>query len=258
MQHSADQRNITILDLMILTICCLAFFSGGLIKGVVGMGLPLTSVALMTQVVDLRIAVPLLVIPILATNFFQAIRGGNARLIISQYWSLIVTACVFTFAGVYILMNVDTALIIMILGAVITVYALVNIFAFHVTVSHKHKFWLSPVTGIAAGLMGGMTGVIAIPTIIYFQALGLRKDLFVQALGITFFIAGMFLLLALWQRRILNLENLPISALAMLPAMVGMYLGEKIRRLISEERFRIGVFLLLALAGLNLVRKALS
>ena len=155
-------------------------------------------------------------------------------------------------------MNVDTALIIMILGTVITVYALVNIFAFHVTVSQKHKFWLSPVTGIAAGLMGGMTGVIAIPTIIYFQALGLRKDLFVQALGITFFIAGMFLLLALWQRRILNLENLPISALAMLPAMVGMYLGEKIRRFISEERFRIGVFLLLALAGLNLVRKAFS
>lgn len=242
---------------MILIVCFVAFFSGGLIKGVVGMGLPLTSVALMTQVIDLRIAVPLLVIPILATNFFQAIRGGNARLLISQYWPLIVPACVFTFAGVYILMNVDTALIIMTLGTVITVYALVNIFAFHVTVSQKHKVWLSPVTGTAAGLMAGMTGVIAIPTMIYFQALGLKKDLFVQALGITFFIAGIFLLLALWQRQILNLDNLPISALAMLPAMAGMYIGEKIRRFISEERFRIGVFLFLALAGLNLVRKAL-
>ena len=154
-------------------------------------------------------------------------------------------------------MNVDTALIIMTLGTVITVYALVNIFAFHVTVSQKHKVWLSPITGTAAGLMAGMTGVIAIPTMIYFQALGLKKDLFVQALGITFFIAGIFLLMALWQRQVLNLDNLPISALAMLPAMAGMYIGEKIRRFISEERFRIGVFLFLALAGLNLVRKAL-
>lgn len=221
------------------------------------MGLPLTSVALMTQVIDLRIAVPLLVIPILATNFVQAIRGGNARLLISQYWSLIVPACVFTFAGVYILMNVDTALIIMILGTVVAVYALVNIFAFHVTVSQKHKFWLSPVTGTAAGLMSGMTGVTAIPTIIYFQALELKKDLFVQALGITFFMAGIFLLLALWQRQILNLDNLPISALAMLPAMAGMYIGEKLRQFIPEERFRTGVFLVLALAGLNLVRKVL-
>ena len=169
--------DLTILDLMILIVCFLAFFSGGLIKGVVGMGLPLTSVALMTQVIDLRIAVPLLVIPILATNFFQAIRGGNARLLISQYWPLIVPACVFTFAGVYILMNVDTALIIMTLGTVITVYALVNIFAFHVTVSQKHKVWLSPITGTAAGLMAGMTGVIAIPTMIYFQALGLKKEI---------------------------------------------------------------------------------
>ena len=221
------------------------------------MGLPLTSVTLMTQFIDLRIAVPMLVIPILATNFFQAIRGGNAHLIISQYWSLIVPACVFTFAGVFILMHFDTALIILILGTVITVYALINIFAFRVSVSQAHKFWLSPVTGTAAGLMAGMTGVIAIPTMIYFQALGLKKDLFVQALGITFFIAGIFLLLALWQKQILNLNNLPISALAMLPAIAGMYMGEKIRRFISEEKFRIGVFLFLALAGLNLVRKAL-
>ena len=43
----------------------------------------------------------------------------------------------------HILANVDTsALIIMTLGTVITVYALVNLFAFHVTVSQKHKFWL--------------------------------------------------------------------------------------------------------------------
>ena len=249
-------REVVILDLTILLVCGAAFLCGGLIKGVVGMGLPLTAVALMTQVIDLRIAVPLLVVPILVTNAMQAVRGGRFIQLTGEYWPLVVPACITTFFGVYILYNVDTAYLLATLGGVITVYALINLLAVRVTVSHRHKPWLSPLTGIAAGLMAGMTGVIAIPTMIYFQALQLAKDVFVQALGITFFIAGIFLMIALWREGGLNLDNIPISALAMVPAVTGMYLGEKLRGRISEDRFRTGVFIFLALTGLNLIRKA--
>ena len=55
----------------------IAFFVGGVVKGVVGMGLPLTAIALMTIVIELELAIPLLVIPIIATNLLQAIQGGN-------------------------------------------------------------------------------------------------------------------------------------------------------------------------------------
>ncbi|MEK9684824.1 MAG: sulfite exporter TauE/SafE family protein [Rhodospirillaceae bacterium] len=245
------------MDLTVLAVGGFAFLCGGLIKGVVGMGLPLTSVALMSQFIDLRIAVPLLVIPILVTNALQAIRGHKLVSLLREYWTLIATACAFTFIGVYLLYNINSKHILLVLGTVITLYGLFNLFAIRVTVSEKHKPWLSPLTGLAAGLMAGMTGVIAIPTMMYFQALKLPKDIFVQALGITFFVAGTFLMIALWLEGGLNLRNIHVSALAMVPAVFGMYVGEKIRKKISEEKFRTWVFIFLCLIGLNLVRKSL-
>ena len=73
------------MDQFILISVTLAFFFGGVVKGVVGVGLPLTSIALMTLVIDLRLAVPLLVIPIVVTNIIQALRGGRFKEILQKY-----------------------------------------------------------------------------------------------------------------------------------------------------------------------------
>ena len=244
------------MDFTLLAACFAAFFCGGVIKGLAGMGLPLTAVALMTQFIELSIAVPLLVIPILITNAIQAMYGGKFLQLIRQFWLLIISACVTTFFGVYVLESVNHFYLLIILGGIVTIYALINLFAVRVTISRKHHGWLSPLIGIAAGIMSGMTGVIAIPTVLYLQALQLHKDVFVQGLGIIFFIGGLFLLLALHLAGHLNPSNLSVSALAMFPAVAGSYFGRKLRKFLPEERFRTIIFVFLALTGLNLIRKA--
>ena len=45
---------------------------------------------------------------------------------------------------------------------------------------------MSPVVGLCSGLIAGMTGSMGLPVIIYFQALGFQKDMFVQGIGIQF------------------------------------------------------------------------
>ena len=45
---------------------------------------------------------------------------------------------------------------------------------------------MSPLMGGAGGLMFGMTGIMIVPGILYLQTLGLKRDTFVQALGLTF------------------------------------------------------------------------
>ena len=56
------------LDLFFFLAVPIAFFFGGIVKGVVGMGLPLVALALMTTVLDLKTAVSLVVFPIIMTN----------------------------------------------------------------------------------------------------------------------------------------------------------------------------------------------
>ena len=244
------------MDLTMLAACFGAFFCGGFIKGLAGMGLPLTAIALMTQFLELSIAVPLLIIPILITNAIQAIDGGNFLLLIRQFWLLIISACITTFLGVYILDRADPFYLLMILGCVVVIYSLINLFALRVKISSSHHGWLSPLIGLAAGFMSGMTGVIAIPTVLYLQALQLKKDMFVQALGIIFFIGGLFLVIALYIGGHLNTSNFSVSILAMFPAVAGSYCGRKLRQYLPEEQFRTIIFIFLSIVGLNLIRKA--
>ena len=80
------------MELYVILTVGIAFFCGGVVKGVVGMGLPLTAIALMTIVIDFEIAIPLLLVPIIVTNLIQAFQGGNFQILIRKFWGMLVAA----------------------------------------------------------------------------------------------------------------------------------------------------------------------
>ena len=67
------------MEIYILITVGVAFLCGGIVKGITGMGLPLTSIALMSIVIDLQIAIPLLIVPIIATNIFRLFRVVTSK-----------------------------------------------------------------------------------------------------------------------------------------------------------------------------------
>jgi len=52
------------------------FLLAGAIKGVIGLGLPSVSLAILTVAIDLESAMVLLLAPSLVTNFWQGLSGG--------------------------------------------------------------------------------------------------------------------------------------------------------------------------------------
>jgi uncharacterized membrane protein YfcA len=245
------------LEPFVLAAVAIAFFCGGIVKGVVGMGLPLTSIALMTTVLDLRLAVPLLVVPILATNFLQAIRGGRLVELLRQYWLMLVTAAFGVWAGAALLYRIELSYLLITLGIVVAAYSLINLSALRLSVSEKSMPVLSPIVGFLSGILAGTTGSIGVPVAIYYQALGMVKDVFVQAVGIQFLITGSIMALALIYEGGLNTETLPVSTLAMVPAFLGMAAGQWVRDRVSEDRFRTWMWIFMIVIGLNLIRKGL-
>ena len=87
-------------DLTTVLVVSGAFFIAGAVKGVIGLGLPMVSLGLLTAALDLQTAMALLVVPSFVTNLWQSVVGGNAKVILDRLWPFLVTATVTVWVGV--------------------------------------------------------------------------------------------------------------------------------------------------------------
>ena len=231
-------------------------FAGG-IKGVIGLGLPLTAISIMGNYTDLRTAITFIAIPVVVTNLFQAFEGGRAIEMLQKYWSINFYAVVGTIIGAQILFLVSPGILTTILGVVVVIYVLINTTRFQIRISERADPWMVPPLGLLSGLLTGTTGSVGIPIALYLQARGIDKESFLRAIALTFLISATFLVAALAEKGAFTHEILVISALSLLPAFAGMVVGQKLRGRLSESRFRQFVYLFLLIAAANLIRKGL-
>ncbi|MCY4550275.1 MAG: sulfite exporter TauE/SafE family protein [Defluviicoccus sp.] len=245
------------IDLALAATAAVAFTAAGIVKGVVGLGLPLTAIAVLTLAMGLREAVPLIIVPVLITNFWQMTRGGMLVPLVRRFWTMIAPLGVGAWLGTVLLFAIDETLVGALLGAVIIVYSLVNIFAIRFRVPAGHEAWYSPGVGLLSGLLTGLTGSVGGPVAIYFQALGLDRETFLQAASLAFFLTALPWGGTLVAQGALDFEAAAIGAAALPPSFAGMWIGQRIGARLSPEVFSKGVFGFLILVGANLIRRAI-
>jgi uncharacterized protein len=242
------------IDSSYVAVVCVAFLLAGLVKGAAGMGLPPTAIALMTLALPLPEALALMTVPTLVTNIWQAVYGGHFRALLRRFWVmgvLIVVGVLIAARGLKALGSPSSAGW---LGVLLVAFAIMALTAWRPHVARRNEAWANPLCGIATGVIGGSTGMAAIPFLPYMHALELGKDELVQALGILFVIFTAAISVALWDVGALTSGNIVGATLATIPTMIGVWLGQKLRFAISPEAFR-KVFLVVLLGlGLNLAR----
>ena len=244
-------------DLAFAATVAVAFTAAGITKGAVGLGLPLTAIAVLTIPMGLREAVPLIIVPVLITNAWQMTRGGMPVSLFKRFWTMIVPLGIGAWSGTVLLFVIDETLVGALLGAVIVVYSLVNIFALRFRIPAEHERWYSPGVGLLSGLLTGLTGSVGGPVAIYFQALGLDRETFLRAASLAFFLTALPWGGTLIAEGALTLEAAAIGSAALLPSFAGMWVGRKIGERLSQEVFSKGVFGFLILVGANLIRRAI-
>jgi hypothetical protein len=99
-----------------LILVGLTFPLAGGVKGVIGLGLPTFSLAILTATLGLHSAMALLVAPSLVINVWQALVGGNGLVTIKRIWPLLVFATVTVWIGAMALTLVDVSLLSALLG----------------------------------------------------------------------------------------------------------------------------------------------
>jgi uncharacterized membrane protein YfcA len=244
-------------DLPTLTFVALTFLLAGMVKGVVGVGLPTVAIGLLSLVMVPAQAAALLVLPTLVTNVWQAGVGAHIRALIRRLWPMFLGICAGTWLGAGLLTINDSARAITALGCILVLYAVVGLTPVRFSVPARAEPWLSPLIGALTGAASAATGVFMVPAVPYLQALALDKDDLVQAIGLSVTVSTVALAALLAGDGVLKTSNVGASLLALAPALAGMVLGQLVRSRVRPEVFRVCFFIGLLLLGAHLAARAL-
>lgn len=229
------------------------FAIAGMIKGTIGLGLPAVSMGLLSLVISPFQAATLLIIPSMVTNFWQLFSEGHVWRLVRRFYPLLLGIMIGSIWSVFPTLGHSSggfhseAL----LGGMLALYGLYGLFSKRMPNLAPHEKWLSPIIGYLGGALTVATGVVVIPVVPYLQSLQLKRDDLVQSLGLAFTVSTLCLAVFLHQNPV---EDTPIdyqlSLIALVPALIGMWVGTKIRYRIPEQKFRKVFFCGLVIFGL--------
>jgi uncharacterized membrane protein YfcA len=243
-------------DFITLAFVAFTFLLAGFIKGVIGLGLPTVAIGLLSLLMTPAQAAALLTGPTIITNIWQAI-GPRLGILLRRLWPLLAGICFGNWLGAGLLVSQGGDRTLVALGVVLVIYAIVGLTAVRFSVPAHTEPWLAPVIGVMTGVVSAATGVFGIPAVAYLQALDLDKNDLVQALGISFTISAIALAAVLARDGALPPSIAGASLLALGPALLGMWLGQKLCARMRPEVFRICFLVGLLLLGAHLALRGL-
>ena len=241
----------------ILGLIIFAFLLGGIVKGIIGTGLPTIALALVAATIGLKAGMATILLPSILTNIRQGFFGGELKIVLGRSWSFYLATFFTVWIGAAFIPRVNIGLLSALLGIILILYAAIGLFSTRLKPPGRHESWLSPVLGAVNGLLTGLTGSSVIPGVLYLQSLGMTKDRLIQTMGLLFFISTTTLAFALQKNELLTLELLKISAIACIPSFAGMQVGLIIRNKISEDVFRRLFFIFMLILGFYIIGKAI-
>jgi len=236
-------------ELFSLFVVSATFLLAGTVKGIIGLGLPTVSLALLTVTLGLPDAMALILVPSLITNLWQALVGGNGWVIFRRLWLFLLSASAAVWLGVAVLTRVNLYWLSALLGVLIVVYSVVALAGLNLTLTKKQETGLAPLVGLINGLLTGMTGAFVVPGVFYLQSIGLARDMLIQAMGMLFTVSTLALGISLQANHLLTVELGQMSVVALLPAIIGMTIGQRIRIKLPEQHFRRIFFISLLILG---------
>ena len=240
---------MNLFDPVLLAAVVTVFVLAGVVKGVVGLGLPTISMALLALVMAPAQAAALLIVPSLITNLWQALPWVTLRAVLRRIAGMQAGVCAGTVAGALWLGPPSGDWAGIFLGLALVAYAAWGLFGSPPAVQPRHEQWIGIAAGAVTGVITAATGVFVIPAVPYLQALKLDKDALIQAMGISFTVSTVALAAGLWLNGGYTASAASASLLMLLPALAGMALGQRLRGRLSARTFKLCFMVSLALLG---------
>lgn len=241
----------------VLLYVALAFAAAGFVKGLVGFGLPLVSISLTAQVVPIDQAVVLNIAPVIASNLFQAFHGGHALPALRRFKWLLVALLAGLALGTHLLATIDPDLLLLIIGIIVIGYCVLDMTGLKLYIRPGQETPAGILTGLIAGVMGGLSTSYGPPLVIYLIGVRLPRAEFIATVGLLWLLAGLFLAGAYWTVALLTGPMALTSLVMAVPTMFGFVFGDRLGRRFKPQVFRRLLLLALMLIGFSLIHRGL-
>lgn len=226
------------------------------VKGTIGFGFPLVGIPLLSAIIGPRAAVPVIAVPTLLSNFIMVSRGSAGRA--SPH--LIVTLAglaVGTLAGAAVFKALDPRSLAVLVGAVTLGYVIATAFRLTALVPEAVGRRAAPVVGLAAGVMGGATGIFAPLLASYLNLLRMAKREFVFWITMMFFVSNVVQVASYLHLGLYAGQVLVLALIGCIPMAIGTWSGMALQDRLDPEVFGRIVLGIVFIASLNLLARGL-
>jgi hypothetical protein len=251
---------LDLLTLPLFLAACTVAFVAGAVKGAVGFAMPMLMISGLGSFLPAEVAVAALIGPTVASNGLQAFRqGGRAALeALRTHRRYLLIAGVILVLAAQLVPRLDGRAILALIGGPIVLFGVAQLAGWRPVIGPEARRRSEVGFGIVSGFFGGLSGVWGPPMVMYLTALQTPKTEQVRVQGVAFGLGGLTLLAAHLQSGVMNAQTAPLSVALIVPAMLGMWAGFRVHDRLDQALFRRATLVILVIAGLNLVRRALA
>jgi uncharacterized membrane protein YfcA len=232
------------------------FFLGGLVKGTIGVGLPTVTLTLLSFFFDIKDSISFILIPVILTNLVQMLDGKELKSIFQQTKFFLITSVIFVIPGFLILRAINSDTILLILASLLVLNSCLVLFNKIITIkrhtSFQTQFWIGALTGITTGV----TSIYTMPFIFLIQSLKFNKDKLIQLMGLSFFLYSLTQFTLFYSFSMINEKVLLFSSVACVPIIFGVISGKYLRKVLSEQAFRLLFNYMLLISGIVIIIKS--
>jgi uncharacterized membrane protein YfcA len=233
-------------------VCSLVL--AGLLKGVIGVGMPIVALPLLSLFIDVKSAAMLLSMPLVLSNLPQALEGGRTGRSLMQLTPVFLGMIPGLFLGVQILLALDENVAKAVAGLVLMGVGGVTLLAPKLQLQPRLVLAAGVTFGFFGGILGGTTAMAGPLVFIFMLAKGLHGKAFTKEASLYLVASSGLLALLLMASREFSWLDVSVSTAAMLPVALGMYAGQHLRDKIAPETFRKLVLIAVIASGADLLR----
>ena len=242
---------------LLFTVLCIFLFAG-IVKGILGFGLPIITMSLLPFVIPVEMAIALSAVVQPATNIFQLISSGGIKKAVEFSWPVLATLIPGVSMGAWYLTSLDSNSLLLLIGFTITTYALFDLLGYKISIPLNKKVPAGLGFGLVAGIFGALTALNGWAFIMYLVGLNVERNVFRSTIALLFLVSGLLISSSFWLLGWLTGKVLVLGAVALLAAFPGMTIGNRIGERMSGTLFRKLILVALVFVGLFLAARGLA
>ena len=231
------------------------FLAGGMVKGLIGVGLPTVTLTLLSFIFDIKDSISIILLPIILTNLYQMFDGKFLKKVINDTRFFLLSSFIFIFPGFYFLTIMKSNTILLILALLLILNSFLSLIKYEIKLKNYRSKSTQFLIGSMTGLTTGITSIYTMPFVFLIQSLNYSKDQIIQLMGLTFFIFASMQFFLFSSFNMINLDKLLLSSISCVPILAGVYIGGFLRKKLSEILFKKLFNYMLGLMGLILISK---